>query len=196
MTPMKLKKTLPPAPILPVKSLTERQQRAALIPKFEKSLLTVSPEQSDFITATMNTDHPKLIVEIIKKSLAGNTDAADDKPDANTDAEKNIALQHLIELKPTSYLETMLITQMIQVQNAACKCMNLAFNDNLPFAGKELNANLAVKMHRTFCAQIEALQKLRGKGGQRVTVEHVHINSGAQAIIGDVTHQAGGGGRE
>jgi hypothetical protein len=31
---------------------------------------------------------------------------------------------------------------------------------------------------------MEALQRYRGKGQQKVTVEHVHVNAGAQAIVG------------
>ena len=45
----------------------------------------------------------------------------------------------------------------------------------------------ANKLSRTFMMQIEALNRYRGKGQQKMTVEHVHINSGGQAIIGNVT---------
>jgi hypothetical protein len=34
--------------------------------------------------------------------------------------------------------------------------------------------------------QMEALNRYRSKGQQKITVEHVHINSGGQAIIGNV----------
>jgi len=33
---------------------------------------------------------------------------------------------------------------------------------------------------------LEALQRYRGKGQQKVTVEHVHVNAGGQAIVGTV----------
>jgi hypothetical protein len=38
--------------------------------------------------------------------------------------------------------------------------------------------------------QVEALQRYRGKGQQKVTVEHVHVHSGGQAIVGAL--QGGG----
>ena len=38
----------------------------------------------------------------------------------------------------------------------------------------------------------EALQRYRGKGQQKVTVEHVHVHTGGQAIVGSV-RQSGGG---
>jgi hypothetical protein len=48
---------------------------------------------------------------------------------------------------------------------------------------QDSNGNLAVKLLRTFAAQTEALQRYRGKGHQKVTVEHVHVNTGGQAIV-------------
>ena len=39
---------------------------------------------------------------------------------------------------------------------------------------------------RTFTMQVEALQRYRGKGQQKVTVEHVHVHAGGQAIVGAV----------
>jgi hypothetical protein len=59
---------------------------------------------------------------------------------------------------------------------------------------RERYGNLAVKLLRTFTAQVAALQRYRGKGQQKVTVEHVHVHAGGQAIVGAVT--AGEGGKE
>ncbi len=56
----------------------------------------------------------------------------------------------------------------------------------------ELYGNMAVKLQRTFAAQLEALARLRGKGQQTVRVEHVTVHPGAQAIVGDVHHHAPG----
>lgn len=58
----------------------------------------------------------------------------------------------------------------------------------------DMNTNRATKLMRTFTAQVEALQKLRGKGQQTVRVEHVTVNAGGQAIVGHVEHKARGEG--
>ena len=47
----------------------------------------------------------------------------------------------------------------------------------------------AVKTH-TFALHMEALDKHRGKSQQTVRVEHVTVNAGGQAIVGNV--QGGG----
>ena len=56
---------------------------------------------------------------------------------------------------------------------------------------QDSNGNLAVKLLRTYTMQMEALQRYRGKGEQKMTVEHVHVYQGGQAIVGAV-HQGGG----
>ena len=47
------------------------------------------------------------------------------------------------------------------------------------------------RLSRTFTSQIDALAKLRRGGEQKVTVEHVHVHAGGQAIVGAV--ETGGG---
>jgi hypothetical protein len=46
--------------------------------------------------------------------------------------------------------------------------------------------NVANKLARTYTIQMEALQRYRGKGQQKMVIEHVNVNSGGQAIIGNV----------
>ena len=53
------------------------------------------------------------------------------------------------------------------------------------------DAKLANQFCRTYTAQLDALNKHRGKGQQKVTVEHVHIYKGGQAVVGNI-NQGGG----
>ena len=39
---------------------------------------------------------------------------------------------------------------------------------------------------RAYATQVEALRRLRNGGSQFVRVEHVHLNEGGQAVIGNV----------
>ena len=38
----------------------------------------------------------------------------------------------------------------------------------------------------TFAAQMSALKEYRSKGEQKMTVQHVHVAEGGQAIVGNV----------
>jgi hypothetical protein len=50
----------------------------------------------------------------------------------------------------------------------------------------------ANKLGRTFSVLLDALNRHRGKGQQKVTVEHVHVHEGGQAIVGNVGTPGGG----
>src|SRR3954465_1225843 len=52
------------------------------------------------------------------------------------------------------------------------------------------------KLARTFAAQMEALKRYRTGGEQKVTVQHVTVNEGGQAIVGNVSPVPGGGRRD
>jgi hypothetical protein len=47
-------------------------------------------------------------------------------------------------------------------------------------------ASAAARLMIAFAMQVEVLRRLRNGGQQFVRVEHVHINDGGQAIIGNV----------
>ena len=47
-------------------------------------------------------------------------------------------------------------------------------------------ASAAARLLRAYSVQVEAVRRLRHGGDQYVRVEHVHINDGAQAVIGNV----------
>lgn len=185
---MTTKKQKLPATTEPATALSERREKAALVPRCKDNNLNITEGlQADYVVTMFNTCDKGLIHDVIRKSVCG-------EPITNSDKAIDNVLMHFAELRPESYLETLLISQMLQVHNAAANCTQRAFHADQTFAGKELNANLAIKMHRTFLAQIEALQKLRGKGGQKVTVEHVTVNAGGQAIVGNVEQRQRGEG--
>ncbi len=103
-------------------------------------------------------------------------------PDART---LNKAVAALAGIGPRDELESMLAVQMIAVHHLAMECMKRARRSQ-PIEGMNYHINCATKLQRTFTAQVETLNRYRGKGQQKVTVEHVHINKGGQAIVGSV----------
>ena len=88
-------------------------------------------------------------------------------------------------VEPKDQVEAMLAAQMAVVHMATMTFAHrLAHVDNIP---QQDSAERAFnKLARTFAAQVEALKRYRTGGEQRVTVEHVHVHSGGQAIVGTV----------
>ena len=51
------------------------------------------------------------------------------------------------------------------------------------FEGRRENLNQANKLSRTYTMQMDAaLSRYRGKGQQKVTVEHVHVHAGGRPL--------------
>lgn len=124
--------------------------------------------------------------EILDAACSGNKI----KPYAEADINGVIAAMHGIN--PHDEVEGMLASQMIATHFATMRCMRSLKNSDT-IQQQDSNGNLAIKLLRTYTAQIEALQRYRGKGQQKMTVEHVHVHAGGQAIVGQVTHPEGGG---
>ena len=92
----------------------------------------------------------------------------------------------LAGINPKDQIEGMLAVQMIATHHATMDCFRIvAQNGHIDIINQM--SSCANKLSRTFMMQMEALNRYRGKGQQKMTVEHVHINSGGQAIIGNVT---------
>jgi hypothetical protein len=90
-------------------------------------------------------------------------------------------------LQPKDQLETMLAAQLAAVHMLTMTfAQRLANVSNIPqqdSAERALN-----KLARTFAAQPEALKRYRSTGEQKVTVEHVTVNEGGKAIVGNMMH--------
>jgi hypothetical protein len=98
-------------------------------------------------------------------------------------------------IDPQDALEGMLSVQMVGVHNVAMECLGRAQLEEQTFPGRTANLQYATRLLQVFTAQMEALQRYRGKSTQQtVTVEHVHVHQGGQAIVGAVNHQDKGGG--
>src|SRR4051794_11963332 len=109
------------------------------------------------------------------------------------------AVAGLAGIAPRDELEGMLAGQLIAAHSAAMECYRRAMISEQTFEGRHESLTQANKLSRTYVTLLEALNRHRGKGQQKVTVEHVHVHPGGQAIVGSVEASAsgsGGGGGE
>jgi hypothetical protein len=112
--------------------------------------------------------------------------------DKNAQTNQFIAVSMaLAGIGPRDELEGMLAAQLVATHQAAMECYRRAMLPEQPSEGRQENLRQGVRLCRVYADLVLALDKHRGKGQQRVTVEHVHVHQGGQAIVGAV--QAGGG---
>ena len=114
------------------------------------------------------------------------------------DKQLSATVAALIGIAPKDELEGMMAAQLVAAHNAAMECYRRAMIGEQTFEGRRENLAEANKVSRTYAALLEALNRHRGKGQQKVTVEHVHVHAGGQAVVGMVappSGQPGGGDR-
>ena len=96
------------------------------------------------------------------------------------------ATQAFIDMAPKDDIERMLVTQMIGTHEAATECLRRAMIQGQGFESRDVNLKHAEKLMAVYTKQIEALNKHRGKGQQKITVKHVNVEAGGRAIVGNV----------
>lgn len=113
------------------------------------------------------------------------------------DKQLSATVAALMGIAPKDELEGMMAAQLMAAHNAAMECYRRAMIGEQSFEGRRENLAQANKLSRTYAALVEALNRHRGKGQQKVTVEHVHVHAGGQAVVGMVAApgQPGGGDR-
>lgn len=101
----------------------------------------------------------------------------------------NAMLEMVHNIAPQDDLEAMLVcqivtTHMLSMDTAmTAQFLKLSEHPKLKASSQEMT----IKLMRSFTNQFNALSKHRNGGKQKMTVEHVHVNEGGQAIIGDVS---------
>lgn len=89
-------------------------------------------------------------------------------------------------------LQNMLVTQLLGVHELQQKLLPLANRTTNHPEHNQYYINSITKLSNVFIQQINTLQKLQGSNHQKVTVEHLHVHNGGQAMVGQVNTHLGG----
>lgn len=108
------------------------------------------------------------------------------------DRQLNAAIVAMIGAAPRDEIEGMMAAQLVAAHNAAMECYRRAMLGEQTFEGRRENLTQATKLSRTWATLLDTLNKHRGKGQQKVTVEHVHVHAGGQAVVGTIERPGGG----
>lgn len=137
------------------------------------------------LTSTQDND---ISIEILNRGILAMP------KDKNTGSNINIMLQSLADSAPKDATEaklclqsTVLYAQGLTFLYKAEHCTRIDYT--------EVYMKNAIKLLRLHNETIEALGKYRRGGEQKIVIQHVQVNNGGQAIVGNV-HNGGGGGVE
>lgn len=94
-------------------------------------------------------------------------------------------------LGPTDGIEGMLAMQMVGTHNASLECFRRAMIYNQSLEAQKVYLSQAERMMGMYMRQVDALARHRGSGQPNITVGQVNVESGGQAIVGNVGVGAG-----
>jgi hypothetical protein len=163
--------------------------------------------EDETLSPTITPDHPDLATghALIMKALGTtskdfyngillqllNAEFHDNIPD--TESRLNFMLEVIKAIQPRDGIELMLAAQMAAVQTATMKFTRVLSDLNkrtsMHYPGAEGAFN---RLMRTFVAQMDGLKRYRTGGQQSITVQHVNVGEGGQAIVGNVTQASRG----
>lgn len=95
----------------------------------------------------------------------------------------NAAYEALLAMKPQDEQEGMLCSRLIMLHDQYMHFMAKTVHPEQSSKGADDNINRATKLMRLYNETLETLNRHRRKGEQRVTVQHVNVNQGGQAIV-------------
>ena len=100
------------------------------------------------------------------------------------DKQYSATVAALVGINPRDELEGMMAAQLVAAHNAAMECYRRAMISDQTFERWRESLNQANRLSRTWTTLLTALNHYRGKGQQKVTVEHVHVHKGEQDVVG------------
>ncbi len=110
------------------------------------------------------------------------------RPGMSPATELSVVLEPMIEVAPKDALEGRLLAQMLCAHKIAMDCLAKGMDAERSIEVREFYLRHAERLMRLFGHQMDSLTRYRGKtpSEQRVTVEHVHVYDGGQAVVGNV----------
>ena len=142
------------------------------------------PVGTILLMEALGTTDPDFLNGLLRQSFNVGSHAAE-----ADESGANFVLSVIKGVEPKDQVEAMLAVQMAAVHMATLTAARqLALADNIP--RRDSAERTFDKLARTFAMQMETLKRYRTGGQQKVTVEHVTVNKGGQAIVGNVQQPA------
>src|SRR6516165_3466257 len=145
-------------------------------PQNKKSGLSLDPEDNLGTLKSIGGSASDLWNNILFNQAIGGLWMAHSEEEKR-DHQRTATLLALAAIGPKDELEAMLAAQLLAAHNATMECYRRAMLPEQTFEGRSEALNQANKLSRTYAMLLDALNRHRGKGQQKVTVEHVNVHS-------------------
>jgi len=143
--------------------------------------LQINANESNALSKATGSEHESfqdLVISWLYQALPEQIKQADDL------IEGSLAL--LQGIGPKNEIEAMLAAQMIATHFCSMEMTGRTQSVEQTQDMLSCNSNMAIKFMKTFCTQLETLNKLRNGGKQTIQVQHVNVQDGGQAVVGNI----------
>jgi hypothetical protein len=127
---------------------------------------------------------------VIETAINAYASLSADVPNKTKDANDYLAL--MAELAPGDPLESLLLSQMLMVHKQAMHYLRLSNGT------AETTVEIRTAWHKRYTSlmklyaqQLEALDRHKRGGKQKMTIEHLHVHEGGQAVVGNINRGGG-----
>lgn len=141
------------------------------------------------LSAILGTTNHEYASCLLEQTIAGFFQ----KPHMNSSKIANAITGSLLSLNPKDEIEGMLCSRLVVLHNQYMEFISRTVDPEQTNVNIDLNINRATKLMRLYNETLDALSKHRRKGEQKVTVQHVNISDGGQAIVTGQMSQGEGG---
>lgn len=164
--------------------ITEESQTGVAITGSYEEGHEVAMSREDSLKKIFGTDHPEIANTLLMHCLKvlPRSEASDECPSQD---ERGFMISAVMEMKPRDTFERLLSVQMasthVAMMRTGQKLANAEYLNQFEAYERAYN-----KLAQTYTRQMETLRKHRNGGKQTVTVQHVNVEDGGQAIVGNV----------
>lgn len=109
----------------------------------------------------------------------------------NSACKANATVEALMSMAPQDIIEGQLCSRLVILADQYNEYMRRAAYPDQPLEVIERYINCATKLMRMYNETLDALNKYRRKGEQKVTVQHVNINGGQAIVTGNMQQRGG-----
>lgn len=144
------------------------------------------------IYAATGSANEHYALNLLNEVAAGCFNSLNKDPKVHAADVINTATGVLLSLAPKDEIEGMLCARLIVLHDQYMQFISRTTCSNQTAAGVDLNINRATKLMRLYNETLDALNKHRRKGEQKVLVQHVNVNDGGQAVVNGQLNQGEG----
>lgn len=156
------------------------ERKKSLVPKGPETPVAVADPLAEATGARDPEVAERLAQQVISVLSLANLDKEEETRRIGS------AFSLLKQINPQNELEGLLAAQIIGVHETAMECLQQSRLPAQTPAGRDTNLKHAAKFMGLFTKQLEALDRLRGKGQQKMILERLNVEYGGQAIVGHV----------